>query len=297
MSWLMAHLPSYLVQDAVQLAILVLLSLNCALVGPFLLLRHQTMLANSISHTVLLGIAAAFLLESIAANWGIDKFICVIACSALVAWLTTFATQKAQDFLQLQEDASVGMVFSGLFALGIMAVSACFPHSHVGLEIIMGNADSLAVDDVYPLIWSFLINSLLVIGLFKEYKLTTFDRSLANSMGFEVQKIDYLLMTQVTLTMMVGFRAVGSFLVLSFLIGPALCARFVTHKLKSLIWVACGFGASSALIACLLARMLLQSCRLPLSTAGLSSSVLFALFLILWVYKMGEQRRKQRNWM
>jgi manganese/zinc/iron transport system permease protein len=281
--------------DFVQILILILLAFNCGLLGPFLVLRRQTMLANSISHTVLLGIAAAFWLEHWTSSLPLDPFIITMLCSAWIAWLTGYITQKVEFVLKVQTDASIGLVFSFLFALGVIAVSACFSHSHVGLEIIMGNADALVSADIYPVALALGINLVLIKLLFKEYTLSSFDRSLSQAMGFSTKTLDYLLMMQISLTMMVGFRAVGAFLMMSFLIGPFLCARFLSCNLRSIVILSAFFAAVSGLTACILARFFLQSYQIALSTAGLSSTLLFAFFCILWTFSTLKSFNRKRS--
>lgn len=267
--------------DLPQLSVLVTLSISCSILGVFLVLRNMAMLANSISHTVLLGIVAAWWLEKEFFGGTTPSFALLIIASAAVSFLTILSTHFFHHTLHLQEDASIGLVFSGFFALGVMFLSLAFPHSHIGIEIIMGNADAIGWNDFLPVLGSFLLNVATFTFLQKEYRITSFDPQLASAMGFKPLLLDFLLMSLFTLTVMVGFRAVGSFLVLAFLVGPALCARKLTVSLKSLLLLAALIGGCSAISATFGARLLLEYSMVAVSTAGLACTLLLLTFITI----------------
>lgn len=255
--------------DFLQLFVFILLGLSSAVVGPLLVLRRKSMLANSISHTVLLGIAMAYGAQ-LWLGFGLSLLmVAILVGGCFVAWLTTFLTHKLHQSLGLQEDASIGLVFSGLFALGIVAVSCVFRHSHVGIEVIMGNADALSTSDLIPCLGAFGLNSLIALLFYRGLMVSTFDPMFSQAIGFSVLLIDYLLMTQTTLTVMVGFRAVGSFLVLAILVGPVLCVRPWVSSLKGLMKGCALVSTLAAVIAVMVSRIVFFYFSLPLSTAGL----------------------------
>lgn len=282
--------------DMAQAVVLMLLAINCSMVGVWLVLRKMTMLANSVSHTVLLGIVGAYILHQFFGGVGPPAFLWLMLSSAVVAAFTMLATQFFHTRVGLQEDASIGLVFSGLFALGILWLSWIFPHSHIGLELIMGHADAIVWSDVQIVSLSFVINLVILRLLYKEYQISTFDRSLGALMGFCPRLLDFFLMTQLTLTIMVGFRSVGPFLVLAFLVGPVLCARALTHDLRKLICLAGIIGACSSLASVVMARAALQFAGLALSTPGLTCSLLLALFIALHLLQQVKQVCQQRRY-
>lgn len=129
--------------DLLQMGVLCAVAIACGLLGPFLVLRRMAMFANSLSHTLLLGIAAAFLITGSVFNlWTllIGAFV-----SALITAVLTGALVR---FFRLQEDASIGLVFTSLFALGITGVTLMMKNVHLGLEAVMGNADLLQWSDL-----------------------------------------------------------------------------------------------------------------------------------------------------
>jgi manganese/zinc/iron transport system permease protein len=228
------------------------------------------MLANSLSHTVLLGIILAYLLTLTSIQEGHFIDLKILIMGAFIAGLlTTVLTQVLTHFVKLQEDASVGLVFTTLFALAVVLVTLFTRSAHIGTEAIMGNVDALHIDDLGLVLFVALFNLIPIIFLFKEYQVTTFDPSFAKIVGISPGFFNYLLMVQVAATAIGAFRAVGVLLFLAFLVGPPLSARLWTHKLKTLIFLSMGIGIFCSLIGVALSRHILTTSRFPVSTAGL----------------------------
>ena len=277
---------SELATDEVQVLVLALVAIGSSLMGTFLVLRKMTMLANSISHTVLLGIVAAYLilipfaggLEAHAHSVSIQALFIAALATALI---TTVLTQALTHVLKLQEDASIGLVFTTLFALGVVLVTVFTRNTHIGVEAIMGNVDALHVHDLQLISIVVLIN-LVVIGLFfKELKITSFDPSFADAVGVSSKRWGYVLMLLTSLTVIGAFRSVGVLLVLAFLVGPPLTARQLTHRLKNLLLLGIGIGAFVALISVALSRHLLSIHHLPVSTAGVAVTLLGVIYCLV----------------
>lgn len=270
-----------LVSDEIQVLVLMGVAISSALVGTFLVLRRMTMLANSLSHTILMGIVLAFFLTSISSSQeGQSSEIAPMEIMLFAALVTGFFTAFLTEFLtktvKLQEDASTGLVFTSLFALGVILVTILTRNAHIGTEAVMGNADALHSSDLF---WVYIIvacNLLLFTLFFKEFKLTTFDPGLAYAMGFSPLLFNYLLMAQVSATTITSFRAVGVLLVLAFMTGPVLAARLLTHRLKIMLIWAVILGSFCALIGVALTRHILTVHGVALSTSGVVvCSILF----------------------
>lgn len=281
--WLGGDHGLSLATDEVQILVLVGIALSSALVGSFLVLRRMSMLANALSHTILLGIILAYVMTRgvslLNAHEGFRLDIGVLLIASIVtgivtAYLTEFLTRS----VRLQEEASTGLVFTSLFALGIVLVTVLTRNVHIGTEVVMGNVDALHRDDIALVYWILGINVLIVFVFFKELKITTFDSGLARSLGFSVSFFNYLLMTQIATTTVGAFRAVGVLLVLAFMTGPVLAARFLTHDLKRMIGLASVLGFCASLVGVALSRHMLSMYGLAFSTAGLVVCVIFVFF-------------------
>ncbi len=269
-----------LASDEVQLIVLMGVALSTVLLGTFLTLKKMTMMANSLSHTTLLGIVIAYLIFfTPETDLSIDTSILFVA-ALISAVLTTLLTELARDLLKLQEDAAIGLVFTTLFALGIILVTVFTRNSHIGVEVITGNVDALHFEDI-RLVWGAAILNLVLIGLFfRQWVMTAFDQKLSFSLGVPTKTFHYLLMFLTALTLIAAFRAVGVILVLSFLVGPTLIARQWTHRLRSLLLVGIGVGIVTAVFGVALSRHFLSVYHMPLSTGGLVVTLISALYLV-----------------
>ncbi len=267
-----------LASDEVQLLVLTMIALSSALIGTFLVLKKMTMLANSLSHTVLLGIVGAFLVTRTEGIYTISVPTLLIG-ALITALCTTFSTEFLHKKLRLQEDTSIGLIFTAFFALGVVLVTTLSRNSHLGIEAIMGNVDALHPSDMKQVFYLFLFNASLIFLFFRRLELLAFDSQLARNMGISLVFFNYLLMFQTALTAIGSFRAVGAFLFLAFLVAPILTARFFTHRLKPLLFLSGGIGILAAVFSVALSRHVLSVYHIPLSTSGLSATVLGAFFV------------------
>lgn len=264
-----------LASDEIQIFVLAGVAISSALVGSFLVLRRMTMLANSLSHTILMGIVLAYFFTE-----GFSMPALLIA-SLLMGLLTTFLTEFLTKAGKVQEDASTGIIFTSLFALGVILVTILTRDAHIGTEAVMGNADALHRDDLFWVYFVVLANILLISLLFKEFQLSTFDSALAYSLGFSPLIFNYLLMAQVSATTMTSFRAVGVILVLAFMTAPVLTARCFTHRLKSLLFISSFLGVLCSFIAVAATRHILTVYGMALSTSGVVVCTLLVLYLLV----------------
>lgn len=258
--------------DEVQIIVLCCVAASAALAGTFLVLRKMTMLANSLSHTILLGIVIAFIVTRKSWFDGHHEELnihAMLIASLVMGILTAFLTEFLTKTGRLQEDASTGIVFTSLFALGIILVTLLTRNAHIGTEAVMGNVDALHVDDCIFVGWILLINCVLMGLFYKEYKITTFDPGLAKTLGFSSVFFSYLLMIQASITIIGAFRAIGVLMILAFLTGPVLTARILTHDLKKMIALGVLIGCIESIVGVALSRHILSFYGVALSTGGI----------------------------
>ncbi|MEX1013472.1 MAG: metal ABC transporter permease [Waddliaceae bacterium] len=282
---------SDLASDEIQLLVLLGVSTSCALIGTFLVLRKMTMLANSLSHTILLGIVITVLIFPEQPFYDTQTVLPRLLFGALFcAILTTVATEFLIKTIKLTPDASIAIVFTTFFALGILLATIYLRDIHLGVEAVMGSVDALRLEDG-KMVWIIaLMNIFLILLFYKEYQVTSFDPGLSTVLGISPSLFHYLLMFQTATTVIVSFRAVGVLMVLAFLTVPALCARLLTHHLKQMLLIAMLIGALSAFFGVALARHLFSVYGLALSTSGLVVTLL-ALFLFMTIFYI-----KLRDW-
>lgn len=274
--------PLSLATDELQLLVLLFLSATAALIGTFFVLRKMTMLANALSHTILPGVVLAYLAYHIYRGpEGAFDFSHLLPSDAFLiagalgsAFVTTFLTRVVVSYLPVAEDASIGMVFTLLFAIGIILVTTLTKSAHIGAELLMGNVDALHIDDLRLMFWIFVANAAIMILFWRPLFLTSFDPLFARMCGISNDKISYLLMAQVSVCAIGAFRAVGVLLFLAFLVTPPLLARRLTHKLKAMAALSCVIAVGASVLGVALSRHMLTWYDLPCSTAGLIVTIL-----------------------
>jgi manganese/zinc/iron transport system permease protein len=217
-----------------------LCAMSCALVGNFLVLRRLSLIGDAISHAVLPGIAAAFL-------WtGSRSPLAAIVGAAVVGVLTVWLTEFIRRYGRVEESAAIGVVFTALFALGLMMVART---DHVDLDpscVLYGNLETIILDMVptplgpiprvaIELGCIFLFNLTIVCLFYRQWTLSTFDPGLAVAQGIPAGLFHYLLAAMVAVTCIVAFRAVGNILVIAMLIVPSAIAYLCCWRLSNMI--------------------------------------------------------------
>lgn len=278
-----------LATDEVQVLVLAGVASSAALVGTFLVLRKMTMLANALSHTILVGIVLAFLWTyglsgNIPEHPNQIQIHVLLIASMIMGLVTAFLTELLTKGTRLQEDASTGIVFTSLFSVGVIAVTLLTRNAHIGTEAVMGNVDALQLGDAKLVYIVLLINLLILFLFFKELKITTFDPGLAKSFGISPSFFGYLLMAQISMTAIGAFRAVGVLMVLAFITGPALTARLISGTLQKMLLISVGIGILASFVGVALSRHILTVYAVSLSTAGVVVCVIVIFYLAVAFY-------------
>lgn len=263
--------------DLLQMAVLSAIAISTGLVGPFLVLKRMAMFANALSHTILLGIAVAFLLT----GGPLLSLPNLLIGALLAALMTAFLTEGLVRFFHLQEDASIGLVFTSLFAAGIALVTLCMRDVHLGIEAVMGNAELLQWGDLKLALSLVALNLAAILLFYKQFQLTSFDRSLAKTLGIRCGAFHFLLLFLVATTCIGAFRAVGVLLVLAFLVGPFLTARLFCHRLPHLLFWTPAIGILASVAGVLLSRLCLDLFGLALSTGGIVATLIGIIYVLV----------------
>ena len=232
----------------------ILCAVSCSLLGNFLVLRGTSMLGDAISHAVLPGLAVAFWISG--SRSGTIMFIAAV----LAAIITVFLIENLRRAAGVDRGASMGVVFTAMFALGIIMIVNVA--DHVDLDpncVLYGSIELTPLDRwdiggwlvpkaVVTLSVTLLLNGLFVFAFYKELLLTTFDSELADSMGFSSGLIHYGLMTLVAVTAVASFETVGSVLVVAMLVVPPAAALLMTDRLTGMLVWSAGLAAMSAIL-------------------------------------------------
>lgn len=288
--------PNQLVEDELQIYTLIFTGSACVLVSTFLLLQKKMMIANSISHTGLLGIVlfiAALRLSShkdfvFDPNFSFQSLLIPAFLSALI---TYYLTDLLIYRLRVPEDASIGIVFTFLFALSVFIVSFMGRNSHLGLEAIMGNLDALSIKDFQ---FSFLIFvlCLVVITIFSpSLLLLSFDLAFAKIVGLKISFMNLLLTFLCSLTLIGGFKSVGVVMILALMTFPLMTAQLFFHSIKKILLTAFLLNGITSIISVAISRAILSRYHLPLSTSGILVTLLASIFFTLLFSRNCIQKR------
>ncbi|WP_347489033.1 metal ABC transporter permease [Desulfoscipio sp. XC116] len=241
-------------QFEIQL-IATLTAVACSLPGVFLVLRGMSMMSDSITHTILLGIVLAFFLTNDLSS------PLLIMGAALMGVITVWLTETLNRTRLLSEDAAIGIVFPLLFSVAIILITRYAGSVHLDTDaVLLGELafapfDRLVVSGmdlgaraIYTSGVILLLNLLVIVVFFKEFKLVTFDPMLAAVLGFSPVLVHYGLMTMISLTAVGAFEAVGSVLVVAFMIGPPVTAYLLTDDLKQMLILSGTAGAVNGIL-------------------------------------------------
>ncbi|MFW5695686.1 MAG: metal ABC transporter permease [Alkalispirochaeta sp.] len=265
----------------------VLAGTACALVGSFLVLKKMSMLGDAISHAVLPGIAVAFMISG--THGGGTLFL----GAAIVGILTAMLVEVIHRHGTVEHGAAMGVVFSILFAVGLILIEHVARDIDIHPEhVLMGAVELVPLHmvtvlgievprGVAVLVTILLIDVAVVVALFKELRIAIFDPDLATTLGINATFMHYLLMTLVAMTTVAAFEVVGSILVIAMLIVPGATAALLTRRLHSFIITSAGMAAVAAALGHVAAITIPPWFGFEdTSTAGSMAVVLGALFFI-----------------
>ena len=267
--------------DLVIIVTALLVVAPCALLGCFLLLRRSVMVGDAISHAALPGIVLAFFLT------GSLGPLAAVAGAAVFGLLTVVLVDLLERSGKVRGDAATGIVFTGLFALGVLLVARYGGNVHLDLEHVLFGEIAFAPlhvltvggVDFGPRSWwttgtVAVVAVAVVVLLHKELKVTTFDPALAAVVGLSPVVVHHVLMALVSVTVVGAFDSVGAILVVALLAGPAATAYLLTDRLGVMLATALGVGGVAVLGGYGLAVVG------DLSIAGMIASVVGVLFLL-----------------
>lgn len=220
-----------------SLVIAILVGIVCAIVGSYLMVQRLALLGDAISHSVLPGLAIAFILG---ANIFIGAFIAGVLSTVIIAWIKTRSTIK--------EDAAMGIVFSAFFALGITLITIVQKDNKIDLNhFLFGNILGVTAEDAIDTGFIVALVLLVVVFFYKELLFYTFDPLGAQATGLPVNLLNFGLMVLIALTIVASLKAVGVVLVLSLLITPASTAYLLVTRLHQVMILGAIIGVISSI--------------------------------------------------
>lgn len=266
-------------------------AMSCALLGVYIVLRRESMMGDAISHAVLPGLAIAFLIT------GSRGSVPMLVGATIIGIMTAFLVQFIYRLGGLDKGASMGVIFTTLFALGLILIRQAADHVDLDPGCVLYGAIELTPLDVYNVFGvevpraavtngaMLLINLVFVTLFYKELKITSFDPALATTMGINANVMHYVLMTLVATTTIASFESVGSILVIAMLIVPGAAAHLLTDRLSTMLLLSLVIAGVSALMGHVSAITVPTWIGFrDTSTAGMMAVIVGVVFLLAFLF-------------
>ncbi len=260
----------------------VLMGSVCAVVGTFVVLRGMAFFGDALAHTILPGVALGYLVSG-----GQTSGLFWWALGA--ALLSAVGINAISRGGRIKEDTAIGIVFAGMFALGITLISTVRSYSVDLTHFLFGDVLGVRNRDLWL---SGIISAVVLIavfGFYKEFLTLSFDPVLATTLRLPVKFLNQFLMVLMALAIVVSLQTVGVALMVAMLITPAATAYLLTPRLPRMIWVAAVIASLSGVIG------LYLSYYLGIASGGAIVLVTTACFFFVWLGQGNWQRLKGKK--
>ena len=219
------------------LIVSVLVGVMCPILGAYVITRGRAFMGDALAHSVLPGMVVAFLL-------GISPFFAAVPAGIVIALLMGTVSRRTG----ISEDTSIGIVFAGMFALGLVMLSRA-TSVNVNIEdLLLGQVLGVTQTDVYV---SVALTALVLAGLYafhRQLVYTTFDEVGASVVGIKTNLIEYVLLALLALVIVIGIQAAGIVLVMAMLVTPAATGYLLARRFVGVMIIGALVGAASAIV-------------------------------------------------
>lgn len=209
----------------------------CAVLGSFIVLRGMAFFGDALAHTILPGVAAGYLIGGGAR----EPLFWWAMLTAIISALSIGAISRGT---KIKEDTAIGIIFAGMFALGIALISTVRSYTVDLAHFLFGNVLGVTVPDLIRIAVFGGVVLVILFVFFKEFVLISFDPVLALTLRLPARLMEYLLLILIAVTIVVSLQTVGVALMVAMLVTPAATAYLLTKRLRVMI-------ALAALIGCL----------------------------------------------
>jgi manganese/iron transport system permease protein len=233
----------------------------CAFLSAYLMLKGWSLMGDALAHSIVPGVAAAYILG---APFAIGAFFAGILASLAMNFV------KAQS--RLREDAVIGLVFTSLFALGLLMASI-WPTSVSIQTIVLGNILAIADEDVVQVVIIAAVSLAVLVLLWKDLMVTFFDEAHARSIGLNTTVLRAVFFTLLSACTVAALQTVGACLVIAMVVTPGATAYLLTDRFGLLIVISITLGVVTSFIGAYISYFL------DGATGGVIVSLQTALFL------------------
>ncbi len=273
-----------------------LLGAISGMLGAFAVLRRQSLLGDALAHAALPGVCLGFLIA------GARDLGSIMAGAFFTGALAALAMMLITRATRLKTDAALGIVLSVFFAIGVVLLThlqAQGGAASAGLaSFLFGQAAAILRSDLWIMGGVGLVALALVLGLWKEFKLVSFDADFARAQGLPVLVLEGILTVMVAMAIVVGLQLVGVVLMVALLIAPAAAARQWTRSLGAMVALSAAFGAASGMGGALISASVRGLATGPVVVLIATAVVVVSILLapgrgVLWQARAARRARAQ----
>lgn len=215
----------------------ILIGLVSGVIGSYVVVRGMAFFGDAVAHGTLPGVAVAYILGH---DLLVGGLIAGVAVALGMGWLTREG--------RLKEDTAIGVIFAGMFALGIAIISTARSYSVDLTHILFGNVLGVSANDLLIMAIFGGIVLLTIAALYKEFLILSFDMSLARTLRLPDNVLRMLLLVLLSVTIVASLQAVGIALMVAMLVTPAATAQLIVKRLHHMMLLSGAIGAFSGVV-------------------------------------------------
>lgn len=238
MKWIVDPLALPFMQTALAAAVLV--GVGCALLGVYVVHRRMAFVGDALAHTTLPGVAVAYLA-------GVSLSLGATLAGVLTAFLIGWVGRRQQ----VREDTAIGVVFTGMFASGVVILSRSGTTRNL-TDILLGNVLAVTPDDLWVIGGATAVVVVVLLSIHKELELASYDPTHAATLGLKPDRLRLVLLVLLALTVVTAIQVIGLILTTALLVTPAATASLVTTRLPRTMAISVLIAVSSAVFGLLM---------------------------------------------
>ena len=269
-NWLLSPLSYEFMQRGLLISILV--GIVCALIGCYIVLRGMAFLGDALAHAILPGLAVGYL-----ASAG-DR-------GALFWWalgtaiFTSVGIGALSRGVRIKQDTAIGIVFAGMFALGIALISTVRNYAVDLTHFLFGNVLGVTTNDLWLTLGVGIAVFVIIFVFYKEFLVLSFDPVLVTTLRLPARALEILLSILMAVAIVISIQTVGVALVVALLVTPAAAASLITKNLRSMMFFASLIAAGSGVLG------LYASFYLNIASGAAIVLTCTLIFLLIWIWR------------
>lgn len=278
--WLVSPLSYGFMQRGLMAAVLA--GIVCAVVGTYVVLRGMAFFGDALAHTILPGVAVGYLVSGGARE---PLFWWALGTAVLASLGIGAITRNAR----IKEDTAIGIIFAGMFALGIAIISTVRSYAVDLSHFLFGDVLSVTPQS---LVWMAVFGGaviLVILAFYKEFMTISFDPVLATTLRLPVNRLNNLLLVLIAVTVAVAMQTVGVALMVAMLVTPAATASLLSNRLPSMMMISATIASLSGVVGLYISYYV----GITSGSAIVLTATAFFLLALLFNPRQGVLRRRK----